>query len=133
MEHVFQSEWREWPLALGSTMPWGTTNGGAQLKSIANVGVQWPVAANLPASLGAVLLIALLYALRRLCGGGRGGGRATSSGRRISAKVRDSGSKRRPAADADDDEDEDVAAATGPAGECGGCWRRRAHGPGVGV
>lgn len=65
MEHVFQSEWREWPLALGSTMPWGTTNAGAQLKSIANVGVQWPVAANVPASLLAVAVLALMWAARR--------------------------------------------------------------------
>ena len=38
------SEWREWPLLTGRTVPFATSERGGQLKAIGNPGVWWPAA-----------------------------------------------------------------------------------------
>ena len=41
MIHPFMSEWREWPLLTGKSVPFATSRRGGQLKAIGNPGVWW--------------------------------------------------------------------------------------------
>lgn len=66
MVHPFMSEWREWPLLGGKSVPFGSSTEGAPITALGNPGVHWPVAAAVAvASLGLAAL-GVLYAARGL-------------------------------------------------------------------
>jgi len=74
MVHPFMSEWREWPLLGGKSVPFGSSAAGGPITALGNPGVHWPVAAGVAvASVGLAAMAAAAaarYAARRAGGGG---------------------------------------------------------------
>ena len=66
MVHPSMSEWREWPLMLGRTVPFGDTKRGGRLKALGNPGVYWQVAACVALSTLATAVFLAVVGIRLL-------------------------------------------------------------------